>query len=909
MSKPYSRGALLATVALAVKAVLTHDPLVAAQATEAPVAGEDAADDADEIDVAAPGGLVVLDEVVVRGDRRPNLQQATTQVVSVLSSEDIARTGEGDIAGALAHIPGLSVVGGGFVYVRGLGDRYSLALLNGSPLPSPEPLRRAVPLDLFPTDLMASSLVQKTYSPNYSGEFGGGVINLTTLAVPKVPFLKFGAGVSGDSETTNRLGYDHYGSKYDWTGFNGGMRDVPTALQAFFNSGERLSAGNVDGGEIAKQFVGWRNGAVQKIDGMPANYSGSITGGTSFTLGSGAELGLVATAGYDNKWRTRDNIEQSPGSADLSIIDNDYRRVSTENRIVANSLLGIGFESPDGNRVRWTNLYVHDTVKRTSVAEGTNSSQQLGQDLREQQTGWYERELLNSQLAGTFQLDPVTIDARASYATSRRDAPFELGIGYTRSNIAASPYGSYFINRLDNGQTGFAEIGFSRLTEDLISGGLDATWRAQPGLVLSAGYEYAYTSRESSRREFQIIAPSTPEWNNDGIFLLRPDYLLSADVIDHYNLGLVETTESDPAFAARLLTHGAYAQVQWQVVPGLELSTGARFERGKQVVRAKQVFDVLTNSGATNRVEEDYILPAATLTWKLGEIEDKQVRLNVSKTIARPQFRELITQSFYDPDSNRTYRGNPLMSDSEFLNAEARFEWYFAREQSFSVAGFYKKIDNPIEVHTSFNDNTPVSSYANAPEAVLYGAELDIQKHFALDGLGERDGGLLNGFLAARRLVTIANYTYTNSEIRVRPGDTVTYYTPSLSLWPAESFFRDGSRLTGQSDHLVNFQIGLERPDRLSQVTVLLSYASDRVTSRGAVGASLPDVYESPGLRVDFVARQGVMLFDQSMELKFEARNLFGRGYSEFQRYEDNVIYYNKYDIGTSFSLSMSMNF
>ena len=177
----------MAAVALAVRAAM-------AQGAEDPVV-DDAGTD---VEVVAPGGLVVLEETVVQGRREVNIQQATTQVVSVLSSEDIARTGEGDIAGALARITGLSVVGGGLVYVRGLGDRYSLALLNGSPLPSPEPMRRAVPLDLFPTDVIASSLVQKTYSPNYTGEFGGGVINLTTLAIPKAKFLKISAGVSGD---------------------------------------------------------------------------------------------------------------------------------------------------------------------------------------------------------------------------------------------------------------------------------------------------------------------------------------------------------------------------------------------------------------------------------------------------------------------------------------------------------------------------------------------------------------------------------------------------------------------------------------------------------------------------------------------------------------------------------------
>ena len=121
----------------------------------------------DETEISVPGG-----EIVVTGRISRDPTRNSTQVLSVLSSEQIARTGEGDIAGALGRVTGLSVQGAGFVYVRGLGDRYSLAMLNGLPLPSPEPLSRVVPLDIFPTNVLASSLVQKTYSPNYPGEFG-----------------------------------------------------------------------------------------------------------------------------------------------------------------------------------------------------------------------------------------------------------------------------------------------------------------------------------------------------------------------------------------------------------------------------------------------------------------------------------------------------------------------------------------------------------------------------------------------------------------------------------------------------------------------------------------------------------------------------------------------------------------
>src|SRR5688572_6137182 len=257
------------------------------------------------IDVAMPG-------ITVTGIRERNVQRATNEVISVLSTEDIARTGEGDIAGALSRVTGLSVVGNGFVYVRGLGDRYSLALLNGSPLPSPEPMRRAIPLDLFPTNVVASSLVQKTYSPTFTGEFGGGVINLTTISAPKTPFLSANIGMSGDTETTRNLGYDYYGGKDDWSGYDQGNRDTPPALAAFFASGERMSSGAVDSGDIAKEFARPDNALVQRLNAVPFNYSGNISAGDAWLIGeSDSRLGLIGTAGFSNSWRTRDILEQT----------------------------------------------------------------------------------------------------------------------------------------------------------------------------------------------------------------------------------------------------------------------------------------------------------------------------------------------------------------------------------------------------------------------------------------------------------------------------------------------------------------------------------------------------------------------------------------------------------------------
>ena len=182
----------------------------------------------------------------------------------------------------------------------------------------------------------------------------------------------------------------------------------------------------------------------------------------------------------------------------------------------------------------------------------------------------------STQLSGGFNFDPVKIDLRAAYANSSRKAPFELAFGYSRSNIAADPYGAYFINRLDNGQTGFASIVFSELDEDLLAYGADASCEVTPQFVLSAGLEGTDTERDSERREFLAIAPSTFP---SGVAMFRPDYLLGSEVVDFYGIRSLETTESDPAFTATLETQAAYLQAQAEVVDGFEVNAGVRYEQ------------------------------------------------------------------------------------------------------------------------------------------------------------------------------------------------------------------------------------------------------------------------------------------------------------------------------------------
>ncbi|MCP1471049.1 outer membrane receptor protein involved in Fe transport [Sphingobium sp. OAS761] len=892
MSKPLTlaRLLLISTALAAPMAMAQTDTATTAgdagEAASAPAAAQE-----DQVDVSIPGS-----DIVVTGRRTANISQSAPQVVNVLSAADIKRTGEGDIAGSLQRVTGLSVVSGGYVYVRGLGDRYSLALLNGSPLPSPEPLKRVVPLDIFPTSVIASTLVQKSFSANFPGEFGGGVINLTTKAIPTESYLELSVGSSANTETSGQLGYSYYGSKSDWTGFDDSSRDVPPLLKNAFGSGVPFAnMERADQQAIMMQFLNSKTSVLQRTNSLPFNFSGSLNAGTAFDVGSDGRLGIIATAGYSNKWRTRANLQQ----ASLTVSEGAGKSVDqviTDNQITVNGLLGVGLEWGD-QKLRWTNLYIRDTLKRGALSVGQNDGQIQGADYMTQQTAWYERQLIDTQLVGEFKLnDALSLDLRGGYANSQREAPYEREFVYVRTNrdLDVDPVGDRFVNAL-NRQRGDASITFSDLNEDLWSAGADLSYKIAPGFNVTAGYAFTDTKRTSSRYELHFDATNLPI----AVQQERPDYLLSDATIQLFDLGLLDFSGNYPVYDAALRVHAGYGQVKAELFPGLSFDAGVRYESGRQSVTGVDVYS--TGVIPFNQIKNDYWLPALTLTYDAGG--GLQFRASGSKTIARPQFRELIAQPFIDTESNRFYRGNPFLKDSELWNADIRAEWYMSRDERLTASAFYKKIDNPIETYTTITDTYAVTtSFANAPEATLYGVEVEAQKYVPLDGLS-------GPFFESRRLVLIGNYTYTQSKLKVGAGDTTIPYTYTTGDLPAASdYFIDGAPLTGQSDHLVNLQIGLEDTDRLSQQTLLLTYASPRVTSRGP--NLQPDIKEEPGLTLDFVARQAVTLpGGVNSEFKLEARNLTGRKYQEFQEEGGTKVFYNRYKIGTTIAASLTVAF
>lgn len=825
-----------------------------------------------------------LETVVVRGQFIPEPQRQTSQVASFLSSEDLLRSGDSNAAIALTRLSGLSVVGGRFAYVRGLGDRYSAALLNGSPLPSPEPLRRTVPLDLFPSGVLDGAAVQKTFSANYPGEFGGGLIDLKTLRQPTENFVKVKAGLSANDETTNMRGLFVRGSDTDWSGYDDGLRDLPGPLAALVASGTPLRTQTPAQIEAAGESLVNSPLSVIQSEKMDPDYNLSVDAGASFDAGD-FDIGLIGTIGFDSGWSTERATRQF---VEAGILGSEFSVIETTQDTTLNAL-GSATIGWNENQVTGTLFYVHSTSKEAQISTGFDFNE--GADVHDESSGWFERELTFFQLRGEHVFDALEFNWRGAVAQSTRDAPYERSLRRFPDATGTPLYN----------ESGNYRIRFSDLKDDILSGGADLSYTLDYGdtnkeAVLTGGLDYTSTERDYNFLALRFVGGNT---NLPEIEQARPDFLFSPDNIDPARFVLQEITTPNDSYAASLDVNAAFAQVDAELTDYIRATIGARYEEAEQVVRT---FDRFGNQGAgTVNLNNEYILPTATVTWNFAD--DLQLRLGYSETIARPQFRELALSSYVDPVSDRTYRGNNALIDSELTNYDARLEYYLGRNQFITAAAFMKEIENPIEEY-QFSTSTFVfeTTFINSPKAELQGVELEYRTNFAMPFGGD----LLQDF----DWLFSANYTYTDSEIVAEDGDLI-FEPVTGNFVPAAAFAIDGAAMQGTPENILNLQFGYETDN--SQMTLLLGWVDERIMQRGISlpGRELPDVIEDPGVQLDLVYRRDFVFADKDFTLSLSGRNLLGEQHQEFQLNGGTLgrTEFNTYDRGTNFSASLSAKF
>ncbi len=840
------------------------------------------------------------EELVVSGSFIPDAKRNTSEISAILDSSSIERAGDDNIAIALTRLAGLSLVRGKYVYVRGLGDRYSSASLNGLNLPSPEPLKRVVPLDLFPTSIIESSVVQKTYSADMPGEFGGGMVEIKTKAVPLDRIFEFSASASFNSATSLKDDGLMYDGGEDSFGYDDGIRSIPSSVQDAINSRLKLDRSNFNTTQLAnfgREFENSKLWVIQSGE-VPLDESYSLTYGDSLDgLGidqiiniPSATMGFMVTGGYKNSWDTQEGIRQtgdlqSQGGIVNVVVQNNKTFRSTTNDITAYAMAVLGVET-DLSELKYTGLYIHKGSKEARILQGYDSSDSA--NVREDFLEFYERELTNHQLNfnKTFE-NGWNLNVGLSDGEAERDSPYERVAFYEDGN--SDGVYLYDVNTGRN-QTQFSMVE-DQTTNVVIDLEIPLEIPFGSSTFLRAGVESLENDRSAEVRSYRFLAAGGPI-PRDGLDN-RIDYIFADQNFDPNRLMVIENTaSSSPAgYLGLLEVDAAYISFESKIGDNFEITAGIRQEDGLQQVNT---FDLFTGVDSTidKSIEEDYTLPSMTLTYLPEFDENLQFRLGLSQTIARPTFRELSPTLFIDVDTDRVIAGSLYLQDSEIDNIDLRAEYYFGLNQFLTAGIFYKDILNPIEETVNESGDLIITSYQNVPTAEITGFEIEYEQIFEAIMDSKND------------LIVKFNYTDTDSEVIVNPGDT--YINNLGTSVNAQTLLANGrdTRLQGQSDSIANFQIGLDNLQDQSEATLIFNYVSDRVRARGI--DVLPDIIEEPPLLVDFTYSRVFAYPNYDLKLSLELRNLLDEEYYASMR---NIAIYDQYDLGQSASLGFKFSF
>lgn len=786
-----------------------------------------------------PAGLELAEFVVIEPFIEGSLssvideQRQTASVANVLGAEQIARAGDSDVGSALSRVTGLTLVDGQFIFIRGLGERYSSTLLNGANVPSPDPTRKVVPLDLFPTGVISSIRVQKGYSPDMPGDFGGGTVEIRTRGVPEQDFFSIGMSAEYREGTTFEKGLTYDGGGRDFSGFDDGTRRLPGPIADATADGRQLPGEanffNPDGITAEElEALGESFPDIYDIDRkrIGPNRGVSIEGGKRFDFGSDFSAGVTGSVLWDDDWRSRTEQRNTfIPLGDGSLRSNDRFTIERTTRTIGLSgFLTGGFSYGDLHEVNLTSMILRQTEDEAFSQVGFN----LDEDgiIKINQLEWEERQLIANQAEGSHvfpMLNATRLEWDYSESRASLDTPDTRRYRFdpdTQAEFIFSRRADSNVRRFSRLDDRAVDLGADLFVPFALGGWLSGE--------LSGGFRVLEKDRDSSIRRFTFEDISRLSFEQRRQQSLED--ILTPENIGPNGAALQEITRDTDTYTAMLDVDAFYGNLDFTIAETLRLAGGVRVEDWTQEVTTFALFDPNAAPVVSALGAED-LFPAASLTWLITDRQ--QLRLSYAETIIRPDFKELSPAPFTDPVLEREVIGNAELVPSDVQHFDARWEFYPSADELLSVGVFYKLIDRPIELTVQPGVEQRLS-YANAAEAENFGVELEGRKAmgFAGDWFGRR--ALFERFYLA------GNVSIIESKITIDPEDRGILTSTSREL-------------QGQSPLIINLQAGYDDPERGIEATVLYNFVGERIAEVGVLGA--PDKIEQGTGELDVVFR------------------------------------------------------
>jgi len=801
---------------------------------------------------------------------------SATAMMDAVGAAEISRSPASDAAEVAQRMTGVTVADGKYVFVRGLGGRYSQTALNGSPLPSPEPEKEVVPLDLFPAGFMESLTTQKTYTPDRPADFSGGSVQIRTKNFPDRFTVKFGMSTSFNSNSQFQDGFIRYGGGgTDWLGLDDGTRDLPASAANLL--GDLRDGGRLPADEAGRIAVGeaLRDAQLKfapDLRDTPLNrsFNGSVGGRTD--LFEDGEFGYFLAGTYsdtykrmddeiERKWRTSAFREETE---DLATPNVDYAFQRSTRSVSWGSVSNFTVK-PTSNQ----QISLRATVNLNTDDEGRRYSGENGEDiggiLQTERSRFVQRLMLWGQLSGEHLLFwNSRLEWRATAARADRDEPFLRETIYVQDNDGT-------FKLLD-----FTESGryfWSELVDDDMSAEMD--WR----------FPFRLASREGSikfggalRDRARDFGARRLNWQFAGNTIQDLDQALAQGTIvgdspDPGEFAIDEVVEPGDVYSADDERMAGYVMLDFPVTSRLQAILGARVETYDLALDSRTRFGADSTVASVNQTD---IAPALNLVYSLGK--NFKIRGAVSRTLDRPEFRELAPFLFTEATSLRQLKGNPQLVPAEIIGADLRFDWFTGPGELISAGAFYKEMKDPIE-QVFVAAASSAYSFQNADEASLFGLEMDVQ---------------LSAARLAQRLENFSfqgNLAWIDSEVSVsREG----IFQPTNLKRPLE----------GQAPYVLNVGINYATWNGW-EAGLYLNRFGERLTAAG--GSGLPDIYEQPRNALD--ATLTFPLFRQGVQVKMKATNLLDAEY-RFQQAANGITRVQRsYTVGRTFSMGFSWEF
>ncbi len=852
-----------------------------------------------QIDITMVSEIVSTDAIVVTAKAIRNNgaallkdRQKATAMSDAIGAEEISRGGSSDAGDAIKKITGATTEGGKYVYIRGLGDRYASTQLNGAQLPSADPDKRSVHLDLFPTNLIENIVTTKTATPDKPGDFTGGAVNIATKSFPDKFRASISLSSSMNSQTTGEEMLTYGGSDTDWLGYDNGKRSIPSAVQAIIDNPDMdvpyLQETWMDPAKaqllnnLSKSFDTQMSPTTTTA---PINRSFSANVGDQVDL-FGSELGYVASFSYGRKFKSYNNginaFYSLSGSADDITSLTDDNVVSDQkstDEVLWGAMGNLSYNLTQNNQISLNYMYNQSGETTARYQEGYDRYYGMDRIYETRVLGYVERNMSSMQFSGKHNipmLNTSKLDWQISLSNNTQDEPdlrFFTNDYYVDEETGEKTYD------IDQSLYKYPSRYFRDLSEDLNSVNLnyELPMKDWVGNALKFKTGGAYTEKTRSFQEYRFdIAQDKINYDGDAENFFKD------------NMGITDSSSRFPRFGNYIQYYdptkasydgeqtiwAGYGMLDWNLpfVSNFRVIGGVRYETTDISVTSRDT------SKAIGELNEQDWLPSVNMVY--GFTNDMNLRFAYGKTIARPNFREFAPYSSFEYVGGYILLGNSELERTKIDNYDLRWEYFANPGEILAVSVFYKDFTNPIE-RVIINVNKEIQ-YKNVESATLYGAEFEFRKQL--------------GFLGnwANKFQMGTNVTLVQSSVDISPEElkVIQAYDPNAK----------GSReLQGQSPFIVNIDFAYVNFDSGTDASIHYNIFGKRLSEVTEQGT--PDVYEYSRPDLGLVFSQKLM---DNLKLKLSASNILNTQVKKAQEFKGTEYITQQYSLGRSFSIGVS---